>query len=184
LSSFYKKVQESTIVFANQAKPLGFANAVYQSRFFCANDDFLVHAGDDLILSDGKPIRRLVSVFSEYKADAVFFAQRVSDPRKYGVVSGERTARGIYQVKQLVEKPSRPESNLAVVAVYVFRPQIYQAIEMVKPGLHNEIQLTDAIQALINQGGSVYAVELRASERRVEIGDPSSYRETFTRVAR
>ena len=182
LSSFYEKVQESTIVFANQAKPLGFANAVYQARFFCAKEDFLVHAGDDLILSKRKPIHRLVSMFKEYKADAAFFVQRVRDPKKYGVVLGERTAKGIYHVRQVIEKPSKPKSDLAVVAVYVFKSKIFPAIEMVELGMHKEIQLTDAIQVLINQGDSVYALELGPSEHRIEIGDPDSYREAFTAV--
>lgn len=183
LSSFYEKIRESTIVFANQAKPLGFANAVYQAKFFCANEDFLVHAGDDLIVSKTKPILRLVSVFNEYKADAAFFVQRVRDPTKYGVVLGERTAKGIYRVSQVIEKPSKPKSDLAVIAVYVFRSKIFPAIETVEPSLHNEIQLTDAIQALIDEGDSVYGVELGTSERRIEIGDPVSYREAFVAVS-
>jgi UTP--glucose-1-phosphate uridylyltransferase len=179
LTCFYEKVKNSNIVFANQAKPLGFADAVHKARFFCVNDDFLVHAGDDLILSKTKPIGRLVSVFEEQKADAVFFIQKVKDPRKYGVVVGKKMAEKVYHVQHIIEKPSKPPSKLAVAAVYAFNSRIHEAIELVKPDKNDEIQLTNAIQILIDKYDSVYAVELTA-ERRIEIGDPYSYREAFT----
>jgi UTP--glucose-1-phosphate uridylyltransferase len=180
LTSFYEKVRKSNIVFANQARPLGFADAVYRARLFCTNEDFLVHAGDDLILSKKKPIRRLISVFDEHKADAVFFVQKVKDPRKYGVVVGEEITKGVYHVQHVIEKPTKPPSKLAVAAIYIFKSRIHEAIELVEPGKNDEIQLTDAIQKLIDRYDSVYAVELDAAERRIEIGDPYSYREAFT----
>ncbi|MFX1492440.1 MAG: sugar phosphate nucleotidyltransferase, partial [Promethearchaeota archaeon] len=179
LASFYEKVRNSTIVFANQPQPLGFADAVYRAKFFSGDEDFVVHAGDDLIVPIKNYMQRLVSVFSEYKANAAFFVQRVKDPTKYGVVTGEKIANGIYHVKRVIEKPSKPPSNLAIVAIYAFKPKIYHAIEQVKPGINDEIQLTDAIQVLINQGDAVYAVELGPGEKRIEIGDPASYREAF-----
>lgn len=180
LTGFYEKVRNSTIAFANQPKPVGFGDAVYRAKFFSGNEDFVVHAGDDLILSRRNYMERLVSVFSDHKADAVFFAQRVEDPTKYGAVTGKKMANGVYHVRRVVEKPSKPLSKLAVVAVYVFSPEIYQAIEQVKPGVNNEIQLTDAIQVLIGQRDAVYAVELGHDEKRIEMGDPGSYREAFT----
>jgi len=180
LDSFYEKVRNSTIAFANQPQPLGFAEAAYRAKFFSGDEDFVVHAGDDLILPRKNYMQRLVSVFSEYKADAAFFVQRVKDPIKYGVVTGEKITNGVYHVKRVIEKPSKPPSKLVIVAIYVFKSKIYQAIERVKPGVNNEIQLTDAIQVLINQGDAVYAVELGSDEKRIEIGDPASYREAFT----
>jgi UTP--glucose-1-phosphate uridylyltransferase len=179
LASFYDKVRNSTIAFANQPQPLGFADAVYRGRFFSGNDDFVVHAGDDLVLSTKDYMRRLIVVFEERDADAAFFVQRVEDPTKYGVITGKKISRGVYHVKQVVEKPSKPPSKLAVVAVYAFKPEIYEAIKLVKPGVNNEIQLTDAIQALIDENDAVYAVELGHDEKRIEIGDPASYREAF-----
>jgi len=180
LASFYEKVRNSTIAFANQPQPLGFADAVYRAKFFSGDEDFVVHAGDDLILSNRDYMQRLVSVFGEYKADAAFFMQRVKDPTKYGVVTGQKITNGVYHVKQIIEKPSKPLSKLAVVAIYVFKPKIYQAIEQVKPDMNNEIQLTDAIQVLINERDSVYGVELTSDEKRIETGDPASYRDAFT----
>jgi len=180
LAGFYEKVRNSTIAFANQPQPLGFADAVYRAKFFSGDEDFVVHAGDDLILSRKNYVKRLVFAFSKYKADAAFFVQRVENPTKYGVVTGEKIADGVYHVKQIVEKPSKPPSKLAVVAIYVFNHKIYQAIEKVRPGINNEIQLTDAIRVLINERDAVYGVELNSDEKRIEIGDPASYREAFT----
>ena len=180
LADFYEKVENSTIAFANQPQPLGFADAVYRAKFFSGDEDFVVHAGDDLILSRKNYMQRLIFVFSGYKADAAFFVQKVKDPTKYGVVTGEKITNGVYHVKQIIEKPSKPPSKLAVVAIYVFNPKIYQAIEKVEPGINNEIQLTDAIRVLINERDAVYGVELNSDEKRIEIGDPASYRDAFT----
>lgn len=179
LAGFYEKVQNSTIAFASQPQPLGFADAVYRAKFFSGDEDFVVHAGDDLILSRKNYMQRLVSVFSEYKADAAFFVQRVKNPKKYGVAIGEEITSGIFHIKRVIEKPSMPPSNLALVAIYVFKSDVYQAIEHVKPGVNREIQLTDAIQVLVNQKDAVYGVELGSNERRIEIGDPVSYKEAF-----
>ena len=180
MASFYEKVRNSTIAFANQPQPSGFADAVYRAKFFSGNEDFLVHAGDDLILPGKVCMQRLISVFNELEADAALFLERVKDPRKYGVAVGEKTKNGVYHVKRVIEKPQKPPSKLAIVAVYVFKPKIYQAIEEVRPDKNNERQLTDALQVLIDQRDAVYAVELDCNERRIDIGDPASYKRAFT----
>ena len=180
LASFYAKVRNSTIAFANQPQPLGFADAIYRGRFFVGNESFVVHAGDDLVMSEKDYMHRLVSVFEKYDADGAFFVQKVKDPTKYGVITGKKVSPGVYHLKGVVEKPSKPPSKLAVVAVYAFKPEIFRAIEGIKPGLNDELQLTDAIANLIQQNNAVYAVELDQGERRIEIGDPCSYREAFT----
>jgi UTP--glucose-1-phosphate uridylyltransferase len=179
LAVFYDKVRNSTIAFANQPQPMGFADAVYRGRFFSGNESFVVHAGDDLVLSERDYLHRLVSVFEKYDADGVFLVQKVKDPKKYGVITGKRVSPRVYHVEKIEEKPSSPPSKLAVVAVYAFKPGIFDAIKEVKPGVDNELQLTDAIEALVHRNNAVYALELGQDERRIEIGDPASYREAF-----
>lgn len=183
LSLFYEKIRDSTIVFINQPRPLGFGNAVYCAKSVTGNDNFLVHAGDDLILSNDQPLKRLATLFEERDADAAFFVQETEDTRNYGVIAGEQIDRRVYWVHQIVEKPSVPPSRLAVIAVYIFNEKIYQALERTRPGTSNEIQLTDAIQTLIDHRCRVYALELDQSERRIEVGTPRSYREAFTIVS-
>jgi dTDP-glucose pyrophosphorylase len=134
-----------------------------------------------MILSKENYMQRLVSLFSEYNAGAAFFVEKVKDPKKYGVVAGDEIEKGVYHAKMAIEKPSIPPSNLAIVAIYAFKPAIYQAIEQIKPGVNNEIQLTDAIQLLIDQGHDVYGLELKNDEKRIDIGNPASYEEAFTK---
>lgn len=180
LSSFYDRIRDSAIAFAVQPKPLGLGDAVYHAKFFTGNEAFLVHAGDDLIESKTSDhFQRLFRVFEKYNADAIFFVKKVGDPTKYGVIVGEEVDGGVYRVKSIIEKPSRPPSNIAVLAVYAFNSQIYSAIQNTRPDKHGEVQLTEAIQSLIIEGRRVYAIELNQNEKRIDIGSPESYRDAF-----
>jgi len=180
LQDFYEKLSNSTIVFINQPKPKGFGDAVYKAKPFTGNESFLVHAGDDIILSPGNDLlRRLMKVFEDYEADAAFLVEEVEDPRRYGVIVGNEVESGVFEVKGVFEKPRKPPSNLAIVAVYVFKPIIYQAIEKTTPDRSGEVQLTDAINILLNQQCGVYALKLKKQEKRIDIGSPEAYLETL-----
>lgn len=175
LQGFYERISRSTIVFANQPRPKGFGDAVLRARAFTGGEDFLVHAGDDLIMSrDNNHFRRLIKAFEELRADAALLVERVEEPRRYGVVEGVQVTDGIYRVERIVEKPRAPRSDMAIIALYVFKPTIYGEIERAEPDEGGEIQLTDAIQSLIDEGGVVYAVELREG-RRVDVGTSETY---------
>ncbi|MFX1265120.1 MAG: UTP--glucose-1-phosphate uridylyltransferase [Promethearchaeota archaeon] len=176
LGEFYDKVRSSALIFANQHGPRGFGDAVYNARLFTGGEPFLVHAGDDLIISkNNSHLGRLANAYDEYDADAALLVEKVEDPTKYGVIAGKRVDPGIYRVDKIMEKPPIPPSNLASVAVYIFGPSIYQAIERTQPDRNGEVQLTDAIQQLIDQQCRVYAVELSKGEKRIDIGTPESY---------
>jgi UTP--glucose-1-phosphate uridylyltransferase len=178
LQKFYKKINNSTIVFVNQPKPNGLGDAVYRAMIFTGDDPFLVHAGDDLILSrNNDHLKRIMNVFEHYDADAVFLVEEVKDPRRYGVIIGDEIKPDIFEVKKVVEKPRTPPSNLAVIALYVFKPIIYRAIEKVEPDKDGEVQLTDAISFLLDWRCRVYALKLRLGERRIDIGTPENYLE-------
>lgn len=175
LQEFYAKIERSTIVFVNQPRPKGFGDAVRRARSFTGSESFLVHAGDDLILSkDNGHVKKLIEAFEELKADAVLLVERVKDPRRYGVVEGVRFSEGVVKVERVVEKPKVPRSDMAIVAMYVFKPKVYQEIDEVEPDKSGEIQLTDAIQSLIDRGGMVYAVELEG--KRIDVGTSEAYR--------
>lgn len=175
LRVFYERLSHSTITFVNQPVPLGFGDAVLRAKAFTGGEDFLVHAGDDLILSkDDNYVRRLIRTFEELSADAAFLVERVKQPRRYGVVEGIQVTDGIYRVERIVEKPKVPRSYMVAIAVYVFKPAIYGEIERLEPGVGGEIQLTDAIQSLIDEGSMVCAVELREG-KRVDVGTSETY---------
>ena len=176
LNEFYRKIRGSNIMFVNQPAPKGFGDAVHRAKTFTSNEPFMVHVGDDIIIAQNNShLQRLVNVFEETSADATFLVERVKDPTKYGVICGAKVKPGIYEVSKIVEKPHEPPSDIATVGVYVFNSRIYGAIDKVEPDEAGEVQLTDAIMNLILEGGKTYAVELRADERRIDIGTPTSY---------
>ncbi len=78
-------------------------------------------------------------------------------------------------VIEIEEKPERPKSRLAVVAVYAFAPEIFGALRRSKPDRSGEIQITTALESMIDEGKRVYAVKLRQDEVRIDIGTPESY---------
>jgi len=183
LQGFYKKINDSTIVFINQPKPKGFGDAVYQAKIFTKNEPFLLHAGDDIILSKNNDhLKRLMEKFSDYDAEAIFLVEEVEDPRKYGVMVGNEIKSGIFKVKEVVEKPQVPSSNLAIIALYIFKPSIYQMIDEVKLKRGVEVELTDAVELLISWGRGVYALKLQRDEKRVDVGSPETYLETLRTI--
>lgn len=181
MERFYRKVRGSNIVFINQPEPLGFGEAVLRTKTFSGGVPFIVHAGDDLILSSKTTssstgcLQRLMKAFYVHEADGVFFVHRVKDPSKYGVVEGEKIGSDIYQVKHVEEKPKHPKSKIAIVALYAFNEKIYHYLERVHSNEGRELQLTSAIERLIEDGGRVYCLELKKYETRIDVGTPESY---------
>lgn len=176
LQEFYKKIDNSNIVFINQPKPKGFGDAVGRAASFTGNEKFLIHAGDDLIVSkNNNHLKRATGTFEEYDADTLFLVEEVPDPRKYGVITGKEVNSGIFRVTSIVEKPEKPLSNLAIVAIYIFKPIIYKAIKKVEPDRNGEIQLSDALKLLIAWNCKVYGLKLKPNERRIDIGTAESY---------
>jgi UTP--glucose-1-phosphate uridylyltransferase len=176
LEDFYQKLNTSTIMYVNQPEPKGFGNAVLMAQPFVQKESCLVHAGDSCIISkDMDYIKKLLDAYGRLKADAAFIALEIENPKQYGIVQGEESQAGIFKVKTVVEKPEKPKTNLAVMAMYVFRPIIFEALESTKPGKNGEIQLTDAIQKLIDWKLNVYAVKLDKSYAHLDIGSPERY---------
>jgi len=176
LERFYEKVRASKIFFVNQPEPKGFGDAICYAEPFTGNEPFVVHAGDDLILSrNNEYFKTLVRIFEKTQADAVFCVEKVEDPRRYGVIQGKKIGKRLYQVTEIDEKPMYPQSNIALVALYVFSRTIYHGIRSARDTANGEIQLTTGIQKLIEEGCRVYAVELSQDEKRVDIGTPLSY---------
>ncbi len=183
LEAFYKKINDSTIVLINQPEPLGFGDAVYRAKTFTKDESFLMHAGDDLIVSlKNSHIERIKGVFEEYSADICFFVEGVKDPRRYGVIIGEEIKPNLFSVSKIIEKPKVPPTNLAIVAIYLFKPIIYDAIEDVNPDEKGEIQLTDALNIALENGCRVYALKLEHPERRIDIGTPETYLEMLRSI--
>ena len=176
LEDFYEKLKTSTIMWVNQPEPKGFGNAVLMAQPFVQNERCLVHAGDSCIISKNMDyIKRLLNAYEQFSADAAFIVLEIENPRQYGIVEADEVKTGIFKVKTAVEKPEKPPTNLAIMAMYVFRPVIFKALEQTRPDKNGEIQLTDAIQKLIEWGLNVYAVKLNKDYAHLDIGSPERY---------
>jgi len=183
MQEYYNKISDSTMVFINQPKPKGFADAVYQAKVFTQNEPFLMHAGDDLVFSQNNShLKRLMKIFEQRNADVAFLVEEVEEPQKYGVVIGKEVKPYLFEVENVIEKPKKPVSNLAVIALYIFKPVIYEGIERAKPDERGEMQIADAVQVLLKRQCKVYALKLKPNERRIDIGTPETYLETLKGV--
>jgi glucose-1-phosphate thymidylyltransferase len=135
------------VTYIEQDEPRGLAHALLTAERFLGESPFVMYLGDNL-LRDG--ISDLVAAFRSSEPEALILLTRVDDPSSYGVaeLDGERVVR-------LVEKPKDPPSDLALVGVYMFGPEIFAAARSIEPSWRNELEITDAIQALIEAGKRV-----------------------------
>ena len=136
------------ITYIEQDAPLGLAHAVLISQSFIGDDPFIVYLGDNLL---AKGIVPFVERFVDAQPAAQILLARVSDPKRFGVAELAEDGR----VKKLVEKPAKPKSDLALVGVYMFQPEVFQAVRKISPSPRNELEITDAIQQLIDNGLTV-----------------------------
>jgi UTP--glucose-1-phosphate uridylyltransferase len=195
--------------FTRQRRQKGLGDAILCGRLYTQDSPFVVALGDSIIGLNGSSqiLGRMAEVFEATGAACVIAVEAV--PREsvsaYGIVKpGESLSRlaekafpgpdatggssrhhDVFVIEDVTEKPS-PESapsNLAIAARYIFSPEIYPALEKTAPGKNGEIQLTDAIQILLQAGRRIVGVRLAPEERRYDIGNFESYFEAFIEFA-
>ncbi|MEW2359040.1 glucose-1-phosphate thymidylyltransferase [Spirillospora sp. NPDC029432] len=136
------------VTYLEQDAPRGLAHAVLIAREFLGDDDFVMYLGDNFIVGG---ISGLVERFRRERPQAQIMLTRVSDPRAFGVAELDAAGRVI----GLEEKPAEPKSDLALVGVYLFSPAVHAAVAGLKPSWRDELEITDAIQTLLDEGHRV-----------------------------
>jgi len=172
LRAFYEMVQNSSIVWVNQPVPRGTGDAVAQARHFASDGYFFVAAGDNIFLGENVA-RKLLELHKEL-GGAVMAGKKVEDPRKYGVLVGRAVSDRVIKLERIVEKPREPPSNLANTSLYLLPPSIFDALDECKPSPRGEIELTDAIQKIVEWGEEVYAYDVGGAYW-VDVGTPETY---------
>ncbi len=139
-----------SFTFLPQEAPLGLAHCVLIARDFLGDDDFVMYLGDNLLEQD---LGAFVAAFEDARSTvdppvAQILLKRVPDPHRFGIATLDAAG----HVVALVEKPAHPMSDLALVGVYLFDPTIHDAVRAIEPSARGELEITDAVQWLIDQG--------------------------------
>ncbi len=175
--------------YTRQRRQLGLGHAVLCARPVVGNQSFVVALGDSIIgvHAQSEVVRTMIEKFESSRAAAVIALQEVAPEEvvHYGIAKPRGAGDEVFELEDLIEKPEVGEapSNLAVAARYVFSPAIFDYLEQTRPGKGGEIQLTDAIRALIASGRKVLGVRLGNEEQRYDIGNFESYFLAFAQFA-
>lgn len=175
--------------YVRQSEPRGLGHAVLLAEEFVAGEPFAVALGDSIVWNGGGKslMRQLVQTHVETGAAATIAVEEVTaqDVVNYGIVKPVDKVGHVFQISDLVEKPSVEDapSRLAIAGRYVFGPQVFSALRDTAPGHSGEIQLTDAVRILLSAGCPVWCVRLEGGCRRYDIGNFDSYFKAFVEIS-
>ncbi len=159
------------VSYVRQQEALGLGHAVLQARDLVGDEPFAVMLSDDIIDSKTPALKQLLDVYEKYDAPVVAVFQVPGEAiSRFGVIAGEEVEDGVYQITDMVEKPAFADapSDLAIIGRYVLTPDIFDEIDQTRPGAIGEIQITDAMKALMKKR-PFYAVRFEGT--RYDAGD-------------
>ena len=138
------------ITYVYQEKPKGISHAIRLCKEFVGNDKFIVYLGDNVLR---KGIANFTKKFSSSNLDAMILLCKVDDPSKFGVAYIDKEDSS--KIKNIIEKPKNSTSDLAVIGVYFLTPKIFDIIDNLKPSSRGELEVTDALQLLMDKGNTI-----------------------------
>ncbi len=161
------------ITYTRQKQALGLGHAILQAKDFVGDEPFAVLLADDVMDCEETPaLKQLIDVYEKYDAP-VMATMRVAGKAisRFGVIEADEVERDIFKIKSVVEKPKYEDapSDMAVIGRYIFKPDLFDAIEEIKPGAGGEYQVADAMRIMLEQGKPFYAVKLEGT--RHDAGD-------------
>lgn len=169
----------ANIHFVWQKEMNGLGDAISYAKFHVGNEPFAVLLGDTVIDGKGKPItRQLMDVYERYNSSVVALEEvDISNVSRYGVIDGSPLEKNVLLANNFIEKPSVEEtpSNLAIASRYIFTPDIFDYLEKTKPGVNNEIQLTDAMRTMV-KNHAMYGLQFEG--KRYDIGNKLDFIKT------
>jgi len=169
------RLSNINIAYIRQGYALGLGHAILCAKPFVKDEPFAVILSDDIIPPEDTLLKDMMSLYRELKSP-ILALQKVpmTEIHRYGVIDGVKESDGVYRVNNLIEKPNHENapSDLAIIGRYILTPDIFDALEKVKPGKGGEIQLTDAICTLA-QSRPVYGFLFRG--KRYDAGDKLGY---------
>ena len=159
------------IFYTRQKEALGLGHAVYQGKDFVGDEPFAVLLADDMVDAEKPALQQMMEVYEKYDAPVIGAFQVAGEIiSRFGVIDAEEVEAGIYRIRDMVEKPRYEDapSDLAIIGRYILTPDIFTELERTEKGAGGEIQLTDAMRALIKKR-PFYAVKLEG--KRHDAGD-------------
>lgn len=169
--------------FIRQKTPLGLGDAILCSKSFVNDEPFAVLLSDDIIDPDSNLLGKMMQFYNEHQA-IVLALQRVpkTEIHRYGVIAGREIKKNFYEITDMVEKPkpSSAPSDIAIIGRYILTPDIFHFIEATSPGKGGEIQLTDALKAILKKG-SIYGYLFEG--KRYDAGDKVGYLKATVELA-
>jgi len=173
-----KLIDKATFTYVRQSKMLGLGNAIYTGKPLIGNEPFAVILADDLCDYEGESvISQMIKIYKKYKCSIVAVEEVLSSQTsKYGIIDGKLidNLNDLYKVSTMIEKPLTKDapSNMAIIGRYILTPDIFNILKHIKPGINNEVQLTDALQIQAKKG-KVLALKFKG--RRFDCGSIGGY---------
>ncbi|MGB9179329.1 MAG: UTP--glucose-1-phosphate uridylyltransferase GalU [Pyrinomonadaceae bacterium] len=159
------------ISYVRQREALGLGHAIFQARDFVEEEPFAVLLSDDIVDAEVPALRQMLDVYEKYDAPVLGTMQVAGEAiSRFGVIDAEEVSEGVFKIKDMVEKPPFAEapSDLAIIGRYILTPDIFEELEHTRPGAGGEIQITDAMRALLKKR-PFYAVRFKGT--RHDAGD-------------